>query len=98
MQTNKSFAFVFVILIAFLASLSSCQPRQRVRSPTEKHYDFKGKVVVVDKTQHLLTIAHEDIKDYMTAMTMLMTLRPPNHPFQGLQQARSRFAGAPTGL
>ena len=48
----------------------SCQPRQRVRSPTEKHYELKGKVVVVDKAQHLLTIEHRDIKDYMPAMTM----------------------------
>lgn len=70
MQTSKSFAVLVIILIVLVASLSSCQPRQRVRSPTEKHYDFKGKVVVVDKAQHLLTIAHEDIKDYMSAMTM----------------------------
>ena len=56
-------------------NLSSCQPRQRVRSPTEKHYDLKGKVVAVDKAQHLLTIAHEDIKDYMPGMTMPFTVK-----------------------
>lgn len=61
---------ILVLSLLALVGLTSCQPRQRVRSPTEKHYDLKGKVVVVDKPQHLLTIAHEEIKDYMSAMTM----------------------------
>ena len=70
MNTNKTFAIPFIAIVVLVFTLTSCQPRQRVRSPTEKHYDFKGKIVVVDKPQHLLTIAHEDIKDYMPAMTM----------------------------
>ena len=32
-------------------------------------------MVVVDKAQHLLTIAHEDIKDYMPSMTMPFTVK-----------------------
>ncbi len=75
MHKNKSFAILFVTFLLFVVGLSSCQPRQRVRSPTEKHYDLKGKVVVVDKAQHLLTIAHEEIKDYMSAMTMPFTVK-----------------------
>ncbi|HEV7474737.1 MAG TPA: SCO family protein [Pyrinomonadaceae bacterium] len=75
MHTNKSFALLLITLFVFVVSLSSCQPRQRVRSPTEKHYDFKGKVVVVDKAQHLLTISHEDIKDYMPGMTMPFSVK-----------------------
>lgn len=65
------------IVLAFcLLTLLSCRPPQRVRSPTEKRYDLKGKVVLVEKDKHLLTIAHEDIKDYMPAMTMPFTVDP----------------------
>ena len=41
----------------------------------QKHYDLKGKVVMVEREKHLVTIAHEDIKDYMPAMTMPFKLR-----------------------
>jgi protein SCO1 len=69
-----------LILLAFsvvnVLNLSGCQNQrhERVQSPTEKHYDLKGKVVVVDKDNQLLTVAHEDIKDYMPAMTMPFTV------------------------
>ena len=71
MKTNKTL-LTALILITILAALglTSCKPKERVRSATEKHYDLKGKVVVVDKEQRRLTIAHEDIKDYMNSMTM----------------------------
>jgi len=46
---------------------SACGPR---RNPNEKRYDLKGKVVAVDKSDRTATIAHEDIKGYMPAMTM----------------------------
>jgi protein SCO1 len=66
---------LFAIALLFLVCLSACQPRrQRVRSATEKHYDLKGKVVTVEKDKHLVTVAHEDIKDYMPGMTMPFTV------------------------
>src|SRR6266851_9935688 len=40
------------------------------RSANEKRYPLKGKVIAVDKNDHTATIAHEDIPDYMPAMTM----------------------------
>ncbi len=46
-----------------------------MRSATEKHYELKGKIVAVDKTQRVITIAHEEIKDYMPAMTMPFTVK-----------------------
>jgi protein SCO1 len=46
---------------------SNCGPR---RNPNEKRYDLKGKVVAVNKFERTATIAHEDIKGYMPAMTM----------------------------
>src|SRR6266550_4720463 len=62
-----------LILIAFLlfacAGFWGCN-RQPSRSPTEKRYDLKGKVVAIEKDKHLITVSHEDIKDYMPGMTM----------------------------
>jgi protein SCO1 len=65
-----------LLALSLLVSLmlSSCHPDERIRSATEKHYDLKGKVVVVEKAPHLLTVAHEDIKDYMPSMTMPFTV------------------------
>jgi len=40
----------------------------------EKRYDLKGKVVVVEPEKHLVTIAHQDIKGFMPAMTMPFTV------------------------
>lgn len=76
MTTNTSgvAALIFLIILAFL-SLSSCQPKQRVPSPTEKHYDLKGKVVAIDKENREVTVAHEDIKDYMSGMTMPFSVK-----------------------
>src|SRR5215831_6696106 len=43
-------------------------------SSSAKRYEVKGKVVSVDKAGHKVTIAHEEIKGYMEAMTMPFTL------------------------
>lgn len=67
----------FAISLFALSNLSSCrpQPHERVPSPTERHYDLKGKVIAVDKEKHELTIAHEDLKDYMSGMTMPFSVK-----------------------
>ncbi|HEV2884364.1 MAG TPA: SCO family protein [Pyrinomonadaceae bacterium] len=69
-------AILFGLTLVISASLLGCQPanRERVRSPTEKHYELKGKVVSVEKERRSITIAHEDIKDYMPPMTMPFTV------------------------
>ena len=71
MKTNKSLPIALIVLFMLVPLVqSSCQPGPRVRSATEKHYDLKGKVVSVDKGQRTITIAHEEIKDFMPSMTM----------------------------
>ena len=60
---------ILALCVVTLLVISGCR-HQRTRSATEKHYDLKGKVILVEKDQHLVTVAHEDIKDYMPAMTM----------------------------
>lgn len=75
MHTNKILIPLLSVFVLGLVGFTSCGKHERVRSPNEKQYDLKGKVVVVDKVQRTLTIAHEDIKDYMTAMTMPFTVK-----------------------
>ncbi|SRR6266498_1381888 len=73
MYTRKTLPLILIVFFVLIVlNFSGCQSqhRERVRSPTEKSYDLKGKVVVVEKDKHLLTVAHEDIKDYMPGMTM----------------------------
>src|SRR5216684_8392547 len=62
---------VFFALNTIILGLA-CKPR---RNPNEKRYDLKGKVVAVDKFERTATIAHEDIKGYMPAMTMPFRIR-----------------------
>ena len=76
MSTQRSLATAILFLFSLaLLGFSSCQPKQRVRSPTEKHYDLKGKVITIDKERRELTIAHDDIKDYMSGMTMAFSVK-----------------------
>lgn len=77
MRTKKATLLILVSLSLFATlSFTNCgQKTPRVRSATEKHYELKGKVVQVDKAQRLLVIAHEEIKDYMPAMTMPFVVR-----------------------
>jgi len=77
MHTKKTLPLVLLACsVLVVLNFSGCQSQrhERVRSPTEKRYDLKGKVVVVEKDKHLITVAHEDIKDYMPAMTMPFTV------------------------
>jgi protein SCO1/2 len=47
----------------------------RRHSPAnEKRFDLKGKVVAVEVDKHLVTVAHEEVKDFMPAMTMPFVL------------------------
>lgn len=43
----------------------------RRHSPgNEKRFDLKGRVLVVEVDKHLVTVAHEEVKGFMPAMTM----------------------------
>lgn len=59
-----------LIILAFLSS-TGC----RRDTSNQKRFDLKGKVLAVEKDKHLVTVAHEEIKDYMPGMTMPFTLR-----------------------
>ena len=66
MKTKLSRAVSFVLGILFLFGALSCQRP----ASNAKRYELKGKVVAVDADKHLVTVAHDDIKDYMPSMTM----------------------------
>ena len=59
--------FLLAFSSLLLLSLSGCDPQ---RSAAEKRYDLEGKVVAVEKDKNLVTLAHEEVKNYMPAMTM----------------------------
>ncbi|HVS82823.1 MAG TPA: SCO family protein [Pyrinomonadaceae bacterium] len=65
--SGPALRFFLILLICASAIGLACRPR---RSANEKRYDLKGKVVAVNKSERTATIAHEDIKGYMPAMTM----------------------------
>src|ERR1700674_5711112 len=74
MNHKKTFPLILIAFSFFaFAGFWGCR-RQPSPSPTEKRYDLKGKVVVVEKDKHLITVAHEDVKDYMPGMTMPFTV------------------------
>ena len=76
MNKTKTQAIVLLACSLFVSlGFSGCQPKARVRTATEKHYELKGKVVSVEKDKHVATIAHEDIADYMPGMTMPFTIQ-----------------------
>jgi protein SCO1 len=49
----------------------------------EKRYELKGKVVMVEREKHLVTVSHEDVKGLMPAMTMPFTV-PNNQDLDAL--------------
>ena len=57
------------LFVAIALSFAACR-----RSGNERRYELKGKVLVVEPDKHLVTVSHEDIKDYMPAMTMPFTV------------------------
>jgi len=63
---RASFAIILILLIA-IAFSGGCR---RHDSSNEKRFDLKGKVVAVEPDKHLVTVAHEAIKNYMPGMTM----------------------------
>lgn len=65
-------AWLSVLILLLLASSQGACRRN------EQRYDLKGKVVMVEKDKHLVTIAHEDVAGLMPAMTMPFTVPNQN--------------------
>jgi protein SCO1 len=66
---------VILTLLFIVSSANSCR-----RNPTDaKRFELKGKVVSVEPEKQLVTIAHEEVKNYMPGMTMPFTLRDKDY-------------------
>ncbi len=67
---------ILVVLFSSLSvtflSLSGCQPKSKI---PERRYELKGQVVSVDKKNRRVTIAHEEVRGFMEAMTMPFALK-----------------------
>lgn len=70
---TRSIVFCLALIMS-IASLA-CQTAKPTASAGARRFDLKGKVVSVDKAKKEVTIAHEEVKDYMPAMTMPFPLK-----------------------
>jgi protein SCO1/2 len=66
--------FALLVMLAIAAASLCCRSGP---SSNAKRYELKGKVVAIEADKHLVTIAHEDIKDFMPGMTMPFTVNDP---------------------
>lgn len=67
----KDRTLITLIISLLILGVTAC----RKDTSNQKRYDLKGKVLTIEKDKHLVTVAHEEIKGYMPAMTMPFTLR-----------------------
>jgi protein SCO1 len=72
-KTNPSSLPIFFAFLLFLSltALTGCRPD----GSNAKRYELKGVVMTVEKDKHLVTVSHEEIKDFMEAMTMPFVVR-----------------------
>lgn len=61
---------VYILILSLALIACKSQPPQQ-----GKRYELKGSIVSVDKAKQSATIAHEEVKDFMDAMTMPFKLK-----------------------
>jgi len=64
---TKPARLILSILLVLTFALGACRHN-------EKRYELKGKVLMVERDKHLVTVAHEEVKGLMPAMTMPFTV------------------------
>src|SRR5689334_617977 len=70
MFTKLSSLLLFVCFALFLSACQKQSAKETQASPDAKRYELKGKVLGVDKSKQQITVAHDEVKDFMDAMTM----------------------------
>jgi len=71
------FSFVSFLSL-FICAAGACSRAPRSEQPVIRRYELKGRVESLDIDRKLVTVAHEDIKDYMEAMTMSFAVKDEN--------------------
>jgi protein SCO1 len=61
---------LFPIVLLAALTLSSCTRREEYKPTDLVTFPLKGEVVAIDTVKHRITVAHEEIPNYMDAMTM----------------------------
>jgi protein SCO1/2 len=74
LSSIKFFLVVFLLLLQLCLSSCGSKPEAPAASGSAKEYEIKGKVVSVNKSDHKVTIDHEEIPGYMEKMTMEFNL------------------------
>ncbi|HKO44275.1 MAG TPA: SCO family protein [Pyrinomonadaceae bacterium] len=85
-------AILALVGLCLCLSLIGCQ-NEPSPSPNAKRFDLSGKVISVEPAKHIITVAHEEIKDYMPAMTMPFTVKGSDWVF-GVVKPGNRIAAA----
>jgi protein SCO1 len=71
---NRYRNLLMLALFILGLTVSACTEKPPRASSGAQRYEIKGKVVSANKTDHKVTIEHEEIGGYMEAMTMPFTL------------------------
>ncbi len=77
LNRNLPTTIITIISILLIAVASSCRS-QRANEPAIRRYELKGKVETLDLKGKRVTVAHEEIKGYMEAMTMSFAVKDEN--------------------
>jgi Cu(I)/Ag(I) efflux system periplasmic protein CusF len=79
MILNRKIPATIIILISLiLITLSISCRSQRKDEPVVRRYELKGRVESLDFNRKRVTVAHEEIKGYMEAMTMSFAVKDEN--------------------
>src|SRR5262245_36377256 len=68
-------SFLAALSLSFIIVAGSCNRTPRTEQPAIRRYELKGRVESLDFEGKRVTVAHEDIKDYMDAMTMSFAVK-----------------------
>jgi Cu/Ag efflux protein CusF len=71
-------AIIASVIILWLIGASACNRAPHIEQPVIRRYELKGRVESLDFDRKRVTIAHEEIKDYMEAMTMSFAVKDEN--------------------
>ncbi len=70
-------ALLTLLPVCGLLFFSSCKRAEpAAAAPSEKRYPLTGEILAIDPEKKILTVAHDEIKNFMPAMTMEFNVTP----------------------
>ncbi|MCI0662714.1 MAG: copper-binding protein, partial [Acidobacteria bacterium] len=76
-NSNLAAAILTIISLLLIAVTISCRSR-RANEPVVRRSELRGRVESLDFNRKRVTVAHEEIKGYMEAMTMSFAVKDEN--------------------